>query len=779
MTGKNVGSVGTSSSAAGSSLIDSEDQIQEQGGAGLEKTSIAALPKEQAKAAKDIMEQSKQNTSVDQLLGQAGGGRQYPGGGGGAQAAPATTGAPGFQAGMMQITSVFPLPTAVAQAAVQLTDEQKNARAELEKSPAWGALSDAQKTQITKSFSKLSGDKLKGEVTKMQEKFGAIQTLMGEQAWSGLATAQQQKLADQMMKLSGKALTSEVAKTQEKFGAIKDVMGEKAWKELAPAQQQKISDQLLKASGNGLKTETAAIKKKFESIDSLSSRDAWKALSAEQKQKLTDPILTASGQKLANHITETKKRFDSIESLSQGAGWKSLDGTEKQKIAGRILKAPINGLAQTTDNLKTTADYVGSLKDNKVDVQQTLDKLIDLETAGPKSFAAKMAKNLTDAQSVISGAQNKQTAATDTRDMVNFAIDRGIRDRNHTDAVDVKGEIFGRFVKQYKSDPSDFAQVRTQLQQNSGIKLLPHWSSSDRIGTDIGGSSNISQAALQALDRDKNIPAGEQDKFHHGLAILVQNEAKLDGINGYDSGIISVGLRQWTTHQGSLAAPLRQFQQAHPDKFAQLLPGVQVQGDTITYNGKSLTTSAGNSSSSLVSNLKQSEIMELTNKFGALAKDPDFQAIQMGESVDRIRTVRNMSVGSHTIDDYVQSDRALGHVVDFDPNRPAWVQPSFREAVQNVAQEFGLKDAAPSRQELLNALKDKAEKDPDFQARLKSQYGNDILNRLKDAGYRSEFLETRLSTEFRDRFISRENDPKHAQALRDRYTKTENYYDSL
>ncbi|HSE39767.1 MAG TPA: hypothetical protein VLH08_03300, partial [Acidobacteriota bacterium] len=90
--------------------------------------------------------------------------------------------------------------------------------------------------------------------------------------------------------------------------------------------------------------------------------------------------------------------------------------------------------------------------------------------------------------------------------------------------------------------------------------------------------------------------------------------------------------------------------------------------------------------------------------------------------------------------------------------------------------EFGLTETAPSRQELLNALKDKVEKDPDFQKKIKDQGGDALLNKLKTDAGRATFLENRLMEGFREQFIGRERDSDHQAGLRGRWRKTDEYY---
>ena len=672
---------------------------------------------------KDAMEERKPNGALDHMMKPP----QTPAG-----AASGTQ--PGMSVGVMQ----FAGPKVVAGGAkLVLTDEQAKAKEQLQQSPAWKGLSEPQQTQIAKNLSRLKGDKLKQEVAKTQEQFKSIETLQGHAGW--------------------KALDSK--------------------------QQEKVTGDILKLSGSKLKQETTDVSKKFDAIATMSGNAAWKSLSPAQQHSLTDPALKLTGANFKNHVDQSKAKLDSIASLAGQPSWGKLSAAEQQRAADTLLKVSGGNatqlaahLKQATANVQGTVDFVASLKSNSVDSGKTLDHLLDMEAKNPKAYE-KMATVLGDAQKQIDGSKTKQTTATDVRDMINLSVDRGVADRAHKDVVEAKTEIAKRFVKQYSADPTDFAATRDAL-KNTTAHLVVHWANSDKVGMDVQQGGAIPDAALRSLYTAKSIPAGQQTKYAQALQVLVKREGALDAINTYDTGIVSVGVRQWTTHQGSLAAPLREFQRAHPDKFTRLLPGVEVRGDEILYNGKSLMEGHGKHSGDLVGGLKQSEIAELTTKFHNLSLDPDFQAVQLSSATDRIDTIRNMRIGPHKIDDYIPSNRSLGHLVDFDANRPGWVNNSFSEAVQHQAADLGLKSATPSRSELLAGLKEKVEKDKDYQEKLKQRYGANILDQLKTDGGRSDFLEKRLVESFRDQFVGREANAAHAAALRNRYNETEAYYDA-
>jgi LysM domain len=636
---------------------------------------------------------------------------------------------------------------------------------------AWKKLDPALQQKVSDQMLKTPVGKLPQETADVQKKFDSIETVVGHNAWKELGPAQQQKVEDQLLKSPVGKLPQETTDIQKRLDAVQTLSGHNAWKELQPEQKQKVSDQLLKLSGDQLKQKTTQLQKEFDSIEKMAQHDAWKTLGPDQKQKFTDPVMTLTGQRLKQHLDQTEKKFDVIKSLTTQPLWGKLVPDDQHKIAGQLIKVSDRNLAQTTDNLKGTIDMIGTMRSNSVDPEKTLDKLLTLETESPTAYK-KMSAPFTEAQTQINASANKQKASTDIRDMLNLTLDRGAGDRNRKE-FEAKPEIFSRFVKQYAKDPADFDQVRTEL-KDTPAKLLVHWANPDKVGVEFGGGAAIADAALTKVYRDKNIAAGDHPKFKHALNVLVMNEGRLDNVNAWDSGVFSLGLSQWTTHAGSLAGPLAEFQRTNPQKFQQMLPGVTINGDEVSYNGKSLKATNTRSSSSIVGNLNQSEIVKMSKMLTALGKDPDFQAIELKTAVDEVRQTENYGVGTHSVSDYITSNRNLGHLVDFHANRPAWIPLSFRASVENTAKEFGMTATAPSRQELLAALKDKVEKDPEF----KKKFSEAEFNNLKTDAGRATFLEQHLMEGFKEDFIAREGDASHRQGLRDRWTKTDGYYNT-
>lgn len=643
--------------------------------------------------------------------------------------------------GIMQFSSPLAVPKfAKGITDIKLTDEQKQAKADLEQSPAWKALSDTEKTQITKNLSKLSGKQLSHEGDLLKERFKAIETLSARSAWG----------------------------------------------ELSPRAQESISDQVLKLSGNQLKNEMTKVGGQFDSIEKLSRHAAWGVLSPEQKGKLTDPMLKLSGDKRKQHITQTQERLDSLKTLSDQPSWKDIDSKQQQSISDHILKTTHANLSQTTQNVQSTMNFVASLKKNGVDPGNTLDKLLKLEAQGPKSFV-KMTSAFTEAGKQIDAAKDKKTVATDIKDMVNFSLDRGVASKKYPDSIDGKGEIVNRFLTQYKSDPSDFGKVRDLLKNSPNALLLVHWHHPDKIGVDIRGTKPVTDADLNKA----TIPAGEATRYKHAIGNLHEREGKYDDMNAYDDGIISIGFRQWSTHQGSLYGPMEELKKANPTKFAALFPGITMQSpETILYNGKSLHIGPGRDVKAILTDLKQSELLELSDMFNKAGKDADFQTAQLQVGVNRINDVLGFKVGTHKIGDYVKSDRGLGQIVSFDAGRPGWIKDSFTAGVKDVAGDLGLSSAAPSRQDMLDTLKlklegdktKKIEPDKDFVEKLQQKYGKDILDKLKTPAGREEFLEKRLTEAFRDHLIATDKakfGAADAQRFRERFKATETYYDKL
>jgi hypothetical protein len=533
-----------------------------------------------------------------------------------------------------------------------------------------------------------------------------------------------------------------------------------------------------------MRGQTKLNKPQEEAKTKLEQSTGWDKLSEKQRGHVTKGLSKLSGEKLNQYVASSQQKLNSIHTISGHAEWGKLSAAQKENVADQLLKS--KSLAQTEKNLQGTLNFAGNQikhNANADELNTTLNNLLKLESKDPKAYE-KMTSHLTEASKHIDASSDKQKTAKDIRDMLNISIPRSVGDAHNRNAAEVKTEVFNRFFNQYKKDPADFGKVVDALKNTPGTLQL-NWSKKDMVGMNIRGGSPVSDAAFNQLFKDKNIPADQQGAYKHALNVLMQNEGKPDAINTYDSGIVSVGLKQWTTHAGSLATPLKEFQSKHPEKFKQLLPGVDITRlngkDAITYNGKSLTITNKESSSELIGKLKQSELIEITQKFGNLAKDPDFQAIQLSGAADKITSIRNTAVGTNKVSDYLKTDRGLGHLVDFEANRPAYVKPSFHEAVKNTGKNLGLTSETPTRQELLDGLKGKLN-DAEYAKEVDKKYGKGTADKLKTSdSTREEFLERRLGEEFRDQFLVRVRKEKfgvkHAGKLVNRFAKTDAYYD--
>jgi hypothetical protein len=400
---------------------------------------------------------------------------------------------------------------------------------------------------------------------------------------------------------------------------------------------------------------------------------------------------------------------------------------------------------------------------------------------------------LVEAETQINNAKDKKTVATDMKDMFDFSIDKGASIGGAQNLTEIKGDIAQVFLKQYKNDPDDFHKTRDLLKNMADARLTIHGLNSNVIGVDVPGNANNVD-----FTNVKNVPAGEETKYKHAIGNLLRREGNMDTINFWDNQIISLGVRQWSTFGGDLIPLLLEFQK-NPQKFAQLLPGIKIENNQVLYNGKALTPAVdkngrqlpGQDARSLLGNLKQSEIIELSNMFNKLGKDSDFQKIELQNNVNRINKMLGSSVGSHKISDYIKGERGVGQLVSYEAFSPGMVQDAFKKSVKDLAGDLGLKSDAPSRQELLDALKLKLEgkqdpKDPKnniepdkaFIEKLEQKYGKGIVDKLKTDAGRAAFVEKRLIEDYRDNFVAK-LPAKEQPRFRARFAATDKYYDTL
>ncbi|WP_314138399.1 hypothetical protein [Buttiauxella noackiae] len=192
------------------------------------------------------------------------------------------------------------------------------------------------------------------------------------------------------------------------------------------------------------------------------------------------------------------------------------------------------------------------------------------------------------------------------------------------------------------------------------------------------------------------------------LVAMSENEGNMDAVHSYDSEVITAGAMQKTVKdeeglegKGELSTQLAKFRDAHPDLYDNYAKscGWTVEGTgggaVIYYNDSSLTQGKKITSTELKNLLRQgcsasTHNQKVHNKpLAALLKVltlPEYLDIQVLDFIKRLHDAESQVVvdaGNKKIKDFVKSNFGRAVVLDHSVNRPGYVKPDFKKAIDN------------------------------------------------------------------------------------------------
>ncbi|GAA0872267.1 hypothetical protein GCM10009117_14140 [Gangjinia marincola] len=198
---------------------------------------------------------------------------------------------------------------------------------------------------------------------------------------------------------------------------------------------------------------------------------------------------------------------------------------------------------------------------------------------------------------------------------------------------------------------------------------------------------------------DDLVADGRVTVFERDVMIgMSPNEGDLDSVQSYDSEILTAGAMQKTinpTGQGEFPIQVAEFKELNPEKYNCLFEscGWTVEENTMYYQDLSNSDSQRVTGRQLKNLIREGfNASEFRNYLDCkplepilkAVKDPDFQAKQIDDFIDRLRNrvLPTTPVGyNNTIGEYLNS--ALGHatVLDHHINRPAYLDNDFGSAL--------------------------------------------------------------------------------------------------
>lgn len=214
---------------------------------------------------------------------------------------------------------------------------------------------------------------------------------------------------------------------------------------------------------------------------------------------------------------------------------------------------------------------------------------------------------------------------------------------------------------------------------------------------------------LSAYSRwDNLISSGEISADEKTILIAMsQNEGNMDAIQSYDSEVITAGAMQKTVKdteglegKGELSTQFAKFRDKWPELYQQYAVscGWSVEGggsNAVIYYTDVTLTNGGKITSTPLKNLIRQGCNEQTyrqvvhNKpLAALLKvmlQPEYLDIQIVDFVERLHSAEGKVVSSSgmKICDYVKSNFGRAVVLDHSVNRPGFVVPDFKKALDN------------------------------------------------------------------------------------------------
>ncbi len=185
----------------------------------------------------------------------------------------------------------------------------------------------------------------------------------------------------------------------------------------------------------------------------------------------------------------------------------------------------------------------------------------------------------------------------------------------------------------------------------------------------------------------------ELDLTYSALQVMesiAKNEGRMDAINSYDRGILSIGTYQWTLGRddkaGELPALLKKFRDQFPDSFRRHFAplGIDVSQDTnTTYGFLTLNNYPVNS----IQAKEQFRDPAWGFRFWRALQEPDFQAVQVEHALDRLKNFYwkpSYAVFGNLLSTVITSAYGVALLLDNHVNRPAWIKPCVELAMQQT-----------------------------------------------------------------------------------------------
>lgn len=205
-----------------------------------------------------------------------------------------------------------------------------------------------------------------------------------------------------------------------------------------------------------------------------------------------------------------------------------------------------------------------------------------------------------------------------------------------------------------------------------------------------GGFTYGSEKMMDFIKNNKDLLA-EYDITESAMNVMMavsENEGNLDAINTWDNCFMTFGMFQWTLGpkhgSGELPSLLKKIKEAEPETFAEYYGkyGLDVSSDTgnvygfVTLNGKKVNRAQ-------VKN--QFRGPKWSFIFWKGGHNKYIKAIEVEHALSRLKTFYwKMKINGFPIADIITSEYGVGLILDNHVNRPGYVKPCIRKAMQTT-----------------------------------------------------------------------------------------------
>jgi hypothetical protein len=199
------------------------------------------------------------------------------------------------------------------------------------------------------------------------------------------------------------------------------------------------------------------------------------------------------------------------------------------------------------------------------------------------------------------------------------------------------------------------------------------------------------QRPLDFIQNNKSALAelGLTDSTINIMAAVSENEGNLDAVNTWDNSFMIFGMFQWTlgarNNKGELPALLKKIKTLNPDVFEQYYGqfGLDIVATDDIYgyfalNGKKIADNGAKEA--LRSN-------QWAFYFWKSGQDPVVQSIQIQHASSRLESFyrsKQYKIDDYFIADLITSEYGLGLVLDNHVNRPGYVSPCLKTAMDQT-----------------------------------------------------------------------------------------------